>query len=132
MLRKSLNIDTVWSATAVISAVALGIAISDILIGTGVTLIGVLYVLNFAFSTLARGRSVLAADWKLVAAGGMTSAGVTAISLAQLFAPGVEASLKEWTGYYLLIGVWLLMIDVVYREVLLGRVRRKSETAAGE
>lgn len=132
MLNKSIYIDRFWSATGIIAAVGLGIAISDILIGVGVTLISVLYLVGFALSALARGRAAMATDWKLVACGGMTSAAVTAISLTQLFPQEADAAASEWTGSYLLVGVWLLMIDVVYREILLARIRRKRETAAGE
>ncbi|NTF18047.1 hypothetical protein G6L37_06490 [Agrobacterium rubi] len=132
MTSKSLNIDIIWFMTGAISACGLGVAIADIMTGAGLTAFTILYLVNFALSTLARGRSIIAVDWKLVAAGGMTSAAVTAGALTQLFAPDVESSVRDWAGYYLLIGVWLLMIDVVYREILLERIRRARDPEAGE
>jgi hypothetical protein len=116
----------IWTVTGIIAAIGLGIALCDIATGNGPRLANVLFAIFFALSTTARGMSVNRRDWRLPCVAGLCSAAITALALVLAYAPGTTAAVREQSGSYLLLGIWLLMIDVVYREILLGQLRKQA------
>jgi hypothetical protein len=85
-----------------------------------------------ALSILARFRLAFSDSARLVSAAGISSAGIAAFALADVFSPGASRELIDASGVYLLLGTWLLGIDAVYREIEIARLRQATESTAGE
>lgn len=108
----------IWFMTTGLLAVGvLASAVSDLIMSDVSTCRPVFYALVAALSLAARMRLEFGDGRQLASAAGLTSAGITALALADIFSPGASAELIDASGPYLLLGTWLLGIDTVYREI---------------
>lgn len=123
----------IWIMTTGLLAVGvLASAAGDLIMSDVSTCRPFFYALVAALSLAARVRLEFGGGRQLVSAAGLSSAGITAFALADIFSPGASAELIDASGPYLLLGTWLLGIDTVYREIEISRLRNKPEIIAGE
>lgn len=121
-----------WSlVTGGLSAFVLAAAVVDMLqSGPGVT--SSFYTAVSALSIIVRSRTLASPNRRLASAAGLASAGVTAFALADIFSPGATAGQIDASGIYLMLGIWLLMFDELYRELEFGQLKKQSGRTAGE
>lgn len=129
---KPITMRYLWSVftgiltTGVLVAAAIDTAFSGISLAVGV------YAVAAAVSITCRWKSIKTTSWFPVAGAGISSAAIPGTALATIFTPGAELATVEATGIYLMLGIWILMIDMVYREIELGYFRKRWADTAGE
>jgi hypothetical protein len=123
----------IWILTTGLLAAGLfASAVSDLLMSSGSAYRAVFYALVAVLSLAVRLRVSFSDSARLVSAAGISSAGIAAFALADIFSPGASRELIDASGVYLLLGTWLLGIDAVYREIEIARLRQAMEITAGE
>ncbi len=103
--------------TGLLAAAVLACAVGDLVMSSGSASRPVFYALVAALSLATRVKLHSTDGHRLVSAAGISSAGIAAFALADIFSPGASLELIDATGPYLLLGTWLLGIDSVYREI---------------
>jgi hypothetical protein len=123
----------IWiMTTGLLAAGVVATAVGDLVMSTGSACRPAFYALVAALSLAARAKFSFNGSRRLVSAAGISSAGITAFALADIFSPGASVELIDASGPYLLLGTWLLGIDTIYREIEISRLRNTPEITAGE
>jgi hypothetical protein len=120
--------------TVILTAAVLINAVGDLFLSFQPELVlgSCFYGLVSVLSILVRFRMIYSGSKHLVSAAGIASAGIAAFALAGIFSPGAIATLIDASGAYLVLGIWLFGLDVIYREIEISRFGGAQEMNAGE
>jgi hypothetical protein len=128
MLTIQSNLRSLWSlATGSLSAGLFSVAVTDLFLAAPPTVSqgsAIFYLIAAVLLMMFRARAAFVPGWNSVIASGLLSALVTGTSLARIFMPGAAAEQVDASGIYLLLGLWMLMADTLYREIEIRRIGR--------
>lgn len=128
MLAVQSNLRSLWSlATGSLSAGLFAVAVTDLFLAAPPSVSqgsAIAYLIAAVLLLIFRARAAFVPGWNSVIASGLLSAFVTGMALARIFTPGTATELIDASGIYLLLGSWMLMADILYREIEMRRIGR--------
>jgi hypothetical protein len=103
--------------TGALASAILVVAIVDAFNGSVLGNRVVVYAAVALLSLAIRTPLVTSQSSRLVTSAGISSAMLTAFALSDVYSVSASVALIQASGIYLMLGIWLLMIDMIYPEI---------------